>query len=221
MSFNSDKTTNDLPAWLPLSGLVGASWLCCKALSRTTAQQWRWPGGRGSCDFHKIITCTCKHIHTSMCSFTPQHKNLLPLSWLSSGRGKKKNARSSNLPAIIARTTSFSWAVCFQARGCSRLRFPHFLQTFYQSGSLAESHRIWPVSWRVTTTGRLSACERLPFLSLVPSSHLHVSAFLQLHLQPSHFFTLTRGSWHAEHVFSEAFVDHKKKPHLGSDGGLF
>lgn len=90
MSFNSDITTNDLPAWLPLSGFVGASWLDCKALSHTMAQQWRWPGGRGSCDFHKIITCTCKHIHTSMCSFTLQHKNLLPLSWLSSGRGKKK-----------------------------------------------------------------------------------------------------------------------------------
>lgn len=127
-----------------------------------------------------------------MCSFTPQHQNLLLLSWLSSHRGKK-NEPQSTLSAIIGRTTSFSWESCFKARGCSRLSFPHFLQTFYQSGSSAESNGIWPVSLRVTTTGRLSAGrERLHLLFLVPSSHLHVSAFLQLHLPPSQFFTLTR-----------------------------
>lgn len=153
----------------------------------------------------------------SMCSFTPQRKNLLLLSWLSSDR-EKKNAPRSTLSAIIARTTSFSWAACFKARGCSQLSFPHFLQTFYQSGSLAESPWIWPVSLRVTTTGRLSACEGLHFPSLVPSPHLHVSACLQLRLPPSHFFTLTRvHDWGADKpsifLFSEAFVGQEKKPH--------
>lgn len=156
-----------------------------------------------------------------MCSFTLQHRNQLLLSWLSSDRGEKNEPRS-NLPAIITRTTSFSWAVCFKARGCSRLHFPHFLQTFYQSGSLAESYRIWPVSLRVTTTGRLSACERLPFLSLVPPlsspragiSPASPAAFTILHLD--------RGSWQAEHVFSEAFVDLKKKsPTWGLTVGFF
>lgn len=138
------------------------------------------------------------HVHVLI--YPAAQKNLLLLSWLSSDRGEK-NEPPSNLPAIIARTTSFSWAVCFKARGCSQLRSPHFLQTFYQSGSLAESHRIWPVSLRVTTTGRLSACERLPFPPRVPSSHLHASAFPQLHLQPSHFFTLTRGADKASMCF--------------------
>ncbi len=130
--------------------------------------------------FLKIIICTCKHMYVSMCSFTLQNQNLLLLSLLSSGRGKKNEPQSA-LPAIISKTTSFSWAPRLEARGWSQLSFPHFLKTFYQSGSSAESHWIWPVGLRLTTTGQLSAghergCVFYPSFPPLISMCLHFSS---------------------------------------------
>lgn len=96
----------------------------------------------------------------------------------------------------------------FKAWGSSHLSFPHLPKTFYQSGSLAESHWIWPVSLRLTTTGLVRWCIFYPSFPPFISMCLHFFSFnCSPTLTPDQDTRL--GSWQAQAcVMCVCFLKH-------------
>lgn len=117
--------------------------------------------------------------------------------------------------------TSFSWVLCFVT----------LKPEVAVSSVFPISHRFWPVSFRLTTPGRLSAgCVRSVPRSLLSSPCVCIFTALPAPAPPPSspwpgYMTGEPTSpnmcmWRCVCVLSQAFVGHKKQPHWESDRGL-